>query len=71
MITHVTQCDLSTAGTIHGVQNFGLAQKIDGSGKVELRYAPDYCCIQLAGDKATGSGGGSGMEVRFFWKPWC
>ena len=32
--------DLST-GTIHGVQNFGLQQKIDGFGKVELRYAPD------------------------------
>ena len=56
--------DLST-GTIHGVQNFGLAQKIDGFGKVELRYAPDVTASNAAGDKATGSGGGSGMEYGF------
>ena len=56
--------DLST-GTIHGVQNFGLAQKIDGFGKVELRYAPDTTASNTAGDKATGSGGGSGMEYGF------
>ena len=51
--------------TIHGVQNFGLAQKIDGFGKVELRYAPDVAASNTAGDKATGSGGGSGMEYGF------
>jgi len=56
--------DLST-GTIHGVQNFGLAQKIDGFGKVELRYAPDTTASNTAGDKQTGSGGGSGMEYGF------
>ena len=56
--------DLSK-GTIHGVQNFGLAQKIDGFGKVELRYAPDHTASNTAGDKATGSGGGSGMEYGF------
>ena len=56
--------DLSS-GSIHGVQNFGLAQKIDGFGKVELRYAPDTAASNDAGDKATGSGGGSGMEYGF------
>ena len=56
--------DLATA-SIHGVQNFGLAQKIDGFGKVELRYAPDTTASNTAGDKATGSGGGSGMEYGF------
>ena len=55
---------LST-GTIHGKQNFGLQQKIDGFGKVELRYAPDHTASNTAGDKATGSGGGSGMEYGF------
>jgi len=55
---------LST-GTIHGKQNFGLQQKIDGFGKVELRYAPDVTAANTAGDKATGSGGGSGMEYGF------
>jgi len=55
---------LST-GTIHGKQNFGLQQKIDGFGKVELRYAPDTAASNTAGDKATGSGGGSGMEYGF------
>ena len=55
---------LST-GTIHGKQNFGLQQKIDGFGKVELRYAPDVTASNTAGDKATGSGGGSGMEYGF------
>ena len=55
---------LST-GTIHGKQNFGLQQKIDGFGKVELRYAPDVTASNAAGDKATGSGGGSGMEYGF------
>ena len=54
-----------SAGTIHGVQNFGLQQKIDGIGKVELRYAPDTTASNTAGDKATGSGGGSGMEYGF------
>jgi len=53
------------AGTIHGVQNFGLQQKIDGFGKIELRYAPDMTASSTAGDKATGSGGGSGMEYGF------
>ena len=56
--------DLSK-GTIHGKQNFGLQQKIDGFGKVELRYAPDVTASNTAGDKATGSGGGSGMEYGF------
>ena len=56
--------DLS-AGTIHGKQNFGIQQKIDGFGKVELRYAPDTTASNSAGDKATGSGGGSGMEYGF------
>lgn len=54
-----------SAATIHGVQNFGLQQKIDGFGKVELRYAPDTTASNTAGDKATGSGGGSGMEYGF------
>ena len=52
-------------GTIHGVQNFGFQQKVDGFGKVELRYAPDVTASNTAGDKATGSGGGSGMEYGF------
>ena len=52
-------------GTIHGVQNFGVAQKIDGIGKVELRYAPDTQASNTAGDKATGRAGGSGYEVGF------
>ena len=56
--------DLSK-GTIHGKQNFGLQQKIDGFGKVELRYAPDTAAAADAGDKETGSGGGSGMEYGF------
>ena len=54
-----------SAGTIHGVQNFGVQQNIDGIGKVELRYAPDTTASNTAGDKATGSGGGSGMEYGF------
>ena len=54
-----------SAGTIHGVQNFGIQQNIDGIGKVELRYAPDTTASNTAGDKATGSGGGSGMEYGF------
>ena len=54
-----------SAGTIHGVQNFGVAQKIDGFGKVELRYAPDTQATNAAGDKATGRAGGSGYEVGF------
>jgi hypothetical protein len=56
--------DLSI-GTIHSVHNFGLAQKIDGIGKVELRYAPDTQASNTAGDKATGRAGGSGYEVGF------
>ena len=56
--------DIST-GTIHGFYNFGVAQSIDGIGKVELRYAPDTTASNTAGDKATGSGGGSGMEYGF------
>ena len=56
--------DLSI-GTIHSVQNFGLAQKIEGIGKVELRYAPDTQASNTAGDKATGRAGGSGYEVGF------
>jgi len=54
-----------SAGTIHGKQNFGVQQKFDGFGKVELRYAPDTTASNTAGDKATGSGGGSGMEYGF------
>ena len=56
--------DLSS-GTIHGVQNFGVQQAIDGFGKVELRYAPDMTAANTAGDKSVGSGGGSGMEYGF------
>jgi len=56
--------DIST-GTIHGFYNFGVAQSIDGIGKVELRYAPDTTTGNTSGDKATGSGGGSGMEYGF------
>ena len=52
-------------GTIHGVQNFGVQQAIDGFGKVELRYAPDMTAANTAGDKSVGSGGGSGMEYGF------
>ena len=52
-------------GTIHGVQNFGVQQSIDGIGKVELRYAPDTTASNTAGDKQVGSGGGSGMEYGF------
>ena len=56
--------DLST-GTIHSVHNFGVAQKIEGIGKVELRYAPDTQAANDAGDKNTGRDGGSGYEVGF------
>jgi hypothetical protein len=52
-------------GTIHGVQNFGVRQKIDGIGKVEFRYAPDTQASNTAGDKATGRSGGSGTEFGF------
>ena len=52
-------------GTIHGFHNFGFAQDIAGFGKVELRYAPDIAASNTAGDKATGAGGGSGMEYGF------
>lgn len=52
-------------GTIHGVQNFGFQQKVDGFGKVELRYAPDIKASATAGDKASGRDGGSGMEFGF------
>jgi len=52
-------------GTIHGVHNFGVSQKIDGFGKVELRYAPDVTNANAAGDKNTGAGGGSGIEYGF------
>ena len=53
-----------SAGTIHGVHNFGVAQKIDGIGKVELRYAPDTA-NSTGEDKNTGRGAGSGYEVGF------
>jgi len=56
--------DLSL-GTIHGVENFGVAHKIDGIGKIELRYAPDTSSSGTNGDKATGRAGGSGMEYGF------
>jgi hypothetical protein len=52
-------------GTIHGVQNFGVAQKIDGFGKIEFRYAPDVKASNTAGDKASGRDGGSGTEFGF------
>ena len=52
-------------GTIHGVQNFGIQQNIDGIGKVELRYAPDTAASNTAGDKATGRAAGSGHEFGF------
>jgi len=47
------------------VQNFGVAQKIDGFGKVEFRYAPDTGASNTAGDKATGRSAGSGHEFGF------
>ena len=56
-------------GTIHGVENFGVAHKIDGIGKIELRYAPDTSSDGANGDKAHGKthtkNGGSGMEYGF------
>ena len=52
-------------GTIHSKQNFGVAQKIDGIGKVELRYAPDTQAANNLEDKASGRSGGSGYEVGF------
>ena len=52
-------------GTIHGVQNFGVSQSIDGMGKIEFRYAPDTAASNTAGDKASGRSAGSGVEYGF------
>ena len=52
------------ANTIHGVHNFGVGYKTD-FGTFGLRYAPDHQASSTAGDKATGAGGGSGMEYGF------
>lgn len=60
----ITSVDPSQ-GTIHGVQNFGFEQNFSGFGKIGLRYAPDMAASNSAGDKATGAGGGSGMEYGF------
>lgn len=53
-----------SAGTIHGVHNLGFGYKTD-MGTFGLRYAPDQTAANDAGDKATGAGGGSGMEYGF------
>lgn len=60
----ITSVDTSE-GTIHGFQNLGVEQNISGFGKIGLRYAPDVAALNTAGDKATGAGGGSGMEYGF------
>ena len=60
----ITAVDPSS-GTIHGKENFGISQSIDGFGQVALRYAPDMAATGTAGDKSTGAGGGSGMEYGF------
>jgi len=52
------------ANTIHGVHNLGFGYKTD-FGTFGFRYAPDHQASNTAGDKATGAGGGSGMEYGF------